>query len=1299
MKRVFILLVSLLAMMAASTSLKAQEVAIELVPGWNWIAYPYAETVDLNTALGSFTPAVGDMVKSQFGNSTYSYGRWRGAVQSLNAGEGYHYFSNRTEPVILVFGLPSIPIGTLTVTTSEPTNITSTTAACGGSAVSNDGTTILMKGVCWATHPQPTTNDSYTEDGSGPGAFTAEMTELAAETEYYVRAYAVSVKGINYGEELSFTTAPQGILNGLFSVSENNQVCFSQGNLQYQASTNTWRFAENQWDFVGDESHGNVYEDDEKCNNNLVSSTYNGWIDLFGWGTSDHEHGANCYQPWSANTSVEDYYAYGVETNSLFDQNGQADWGCNSISNGGNVGNSWRTLTSREWIYLFNTRNTASGIRWTQGNVNGVNGVIVLPDDWDVSNYSLNDANGGNFDSNTISEEDWTNLFEANGAVFLPAALQREGTTVSSESDSNYGVYWSSSKCNNENAYAVHLYYGGINPWDNWLRYIGRSVRLVRPAQANTSYSIEAVPNSTGGGTISGAGTYDYYAQVTLTATANEGYTFYQWKENGNVVSSENPYSFVALFDRSLEAVFLESSTYPLLYSYNEGDHTATVIGHWDGVELTGELVIPETVMHNGESYTVTTIGDYAFSNCSGLTSVVIPNTVTHFNVYAFSECTGLTSIDVPNSVTTIGHMAFYGCFGLTSVSLGNSVSSIEWQAFWKCENITSIEFPNSLTSIGWGAFRECRGLTEIVIPSSVTIIEDNPFPQCSNLAQITVESGNIYYDSRDNCNAIIETATNKLVSGSLSTVIPNTVASIGRDAFNELQFSSITIPSSVNYIGDWGMCVTVSSMTVLAEVPPTLGYCAFCTVNKDIPVYVPCASIESYQIASGWREFTNFIAVGQCSGMVTVTASPEEYGTVTGGGYYENSATCTVTALPNDGYYFLCWKEDGQWVSSQATYSFLVYRDRNLTAVFTIGAENIINGDFEQGNVGFTSEYEYNYGFGQGQYYVDNNAHNYPGVGHGGTGNFMMIDGTTEPGVVVWSEQVSVEPNTYYTFSTWACTLYGPNALLQFSINGTPIGVLTSPLQTNTWKQFITTWYSGDSTTATITIVDLNTEGIGNDFGLDDISFREFDPSLGGGDDHAYVDLGLPSGTLWATCNMGAVTPEDYGDYFAWGETQPKVTYDWSTYQYCNGSNTTLTKYCNNSDYGYNGFTDNLTTLLPEDDAATANWGSDWRMPTKEEWQELYQNTTHTMMTQNGVNGLLFTSSNGNSLFLPAAGFRESGGLHYAGSDGRYWSNSLYTDGPDRAWIFGFYSGWYVVSNEGRYNGFTVRPVRSAQN
>ena len=191
----------------------------------------------------------------------------------------------------------------------------------------------------------------------------------------------------------------------------------------------------------------------------------------------------------------------------------------------------------------------------------------------------------------------------------------------------------------------------------------------------------------------------------------------------------------------------------------------------------------------------------------------------------------------------------------------------------------------------------------------------------------------------------------------------------------------------------------------------------------------------------------------------------------------------------------------------------------------------------------------------------------------------------------------------------------------------------------------------------------------------------------------HDWVDLGLPSGTRWATCNVGAPTPEAYGDYYAWGETTTKTTYSWSTYRYCNGSSSTLTKYCNNSSLGNNGFTDALTTLESSDDAATANWGSAWRMPTKEEFEELKNNCTVTWTTRNGVNGRLFTGPNGNSIFLPAAGNRYGSELGGAGSYGYYWSRSLHTGDPSRAWYLYFDSGNYLMSYD-RSLGQSVRPV-----
>lgn len=152
----------------------------------------------------------------------------------------------------------------------------------------------------------------------------------------------------------------------------------------------------------------------------------------------------------------------------------------------------------------------------------------------------------------------------------------------------------------------------------------------------------------------------------------------------------------------------------------------------------------------------------------------------------------------------------------------------------------------------------------------------------------------------------------------------------------------------------------------------------------------------------------------------------------------------------------------------------------------------------------------------------------------------------------------------------------------------------------------------------------------------------------------HEAIDLGLS--VKWATMNIGATTPEGYGDYFAWGETRAKTTYNWETYRWCNGSDKTLTKYCTSST---NGTVDNKSTLDPEDDAAHVNWGGSWRIPTYEELRELRNNCTWTWTTQNGVNGYEVTSkTNGNSIFLPAAGYIGNSGLSNAGSLGEYWSS-----------------------------------------
>ena len=260
-------------------------------------------------------------------------------------------------------------------------------------------------------------------------------------------------------------STPDGIINGKFSVSASQKVYFSKGNLQYQPSTCLWRFAEHQYDYFGN-------------TNSNIGQYYSGWIDLFGWGTSDFAHGATCYQPYSTSQSYGDYYAYGSKSNNLYDQTGLADWGANAISNGGNQTRVWRTLTKDEWAYLLLTRPTSTGMRFAKAEVAGKNGVILLPDYWNSSTYTLHNFNDGtaSFSSNVISASAWNTLQTA-GAVFLPAAGSRAGASVSGTETNGY--YWASSYYNDQ--YACLLSFNGtsLSPYQNDFRYYGQSVRLV----------------------------------------------------------------------------------------------------------------------------------------------------------------------------------------------------------------------------------------------------------------------------------------------------------------------------------------------------------------------------------------------------------------------------------------------------------------------------------------------------------------------------------------------------------------------------------------------------------------------------------------------------------------------------------------------------------------------------------------------------------------------------------------------------------------------------------------------------
>ena len=289
--------------------------------------------------------------------------------------------------------------------------------------------------------------------------------------------------------------------------------------------------------------------------------------------------------------------------------------------------------------------------------------------------------------------------------------------------------------------------------------------------------------------------------------------------------------------------------------------------------KYSGSVTILSTVTYNGTTYSVTSIGPWAFFQCSGLTSVTIGNSVTDIGECAFDGCTSLTSITIPNSVTSIGYGAFWSCSGLTSIVVekGNTVydsreicnAIIETATNTLIVGCQNTIIPNSVTSIGDRAFSSCTGLTSIAIPNSVTSIGEAALIGCTGLTSVIVEEGNTIYDSRENCNAIIETATNTLIKGCQNTTIPNSVTSIGLDAFWGCEgLTSITIPNSVTEIGGgaFGECTGLTSIIIPNSVT-SIGRYAFCE----------CYGLTSVTIGNSVTSIGNWAFI-DCFGLTSVT-------------------------------------------------------------------------------------------------------------------------------------------------------------------------------------------------------------------------------------------------------------------------------------------------------------------------------------------------------------------------------------------------------------------------------------------
>ena len=312
----------------------------------------------------------------------------------------------------------------------------------------------------------------------------------------------------------------------------------------------------------------------------------------------------------------------------------------------------------------------------------------------------------------------------------------------------------------------------------------------------------------------------------------------------------------------------------------------------------------------------VTTIGYCAFGYCTGLTSITIPNSVSTIESCAFIHCIGLISITIGNSVTSIGDDAFGYCTGLTSVYITdlsawckidfedelsnplyysaklilngygitslvipNDITEIKDYAFFRCTGLTSVTIPNSVTSIGVNAFSSCYGLTSVTIPNSVTSIETSAFYNCDNLTSIKVETENSVYDSRNNCNAIIKTSTNTLILGCKNSTIPNSVTTIGSNAFYDCDgLTSVTIPNSVTTIGSYAFsgCSYIRTIYCQSATPPSYPSSFADDILMYSTLYVPTGCKSAYEAVDPWRNFWN-IEEMEFNGIEDIVADGDE--------------------------------------------------------------------------------------------------------------------------------------------------------------------------------------------------------------------------------------------------------------------------------------------------------------------------------------------------------------------------------------------------------------------------------------
>ena len=642
-----------------------------------------------------------------------------------------------------------------------------------------------------------------------------------------------------------------------FSVSADKQVTFSKGNLQYHPKNDEWRFAENQTDYIG-------------AANSNIAADYDSWVDLLGWSTSANNFGV------STSTNDNDYSGSFV------------DWGTNQIGN--DAPNTWRTLTYDEWNYLRNSRTNANDLCGV-AQVNGVNGLIFLPDNWTCPagvtfKSGFHSSYGTEYYAayQTFTADQWSKL-EKSGAVFLPAAGYRYGSDVHDVQDD--GSYWSATVYDSD--YADYLNFrSGAAYMDYSGRYSGLSVRLAK-AFVQT-FQILAIPSDLALGTVAGSGVFKAGEQITLKATANEGYKFIQWSD-GN---TDNPRVVTVTSDVTYTAEFAPIPTQHVLvdgiyYNFDITKKEATVTyngseDYWYSQSYSGDVVIPATVNYENVTFNVLTIGQHAFFFAYEVTSVDIPEGVVRIETEAFADC-GFKEITLPTSIQSIDNHAFnYGMGIINHITL-------------------LAPTPPTVGDMAFGyTYPEYAEMTcTIHIP-------------CGTLETYLAAEG---------------WATLNTQNG-LYIKEPNPINTLTVAAANEQQ--GIATITQANACDDDNAIISAT---------PTYGYhfTQWSDGNTDNPRAIVVTEDVTYTAEFAANTY-----------VVTTAVHEEIMGNVTGAGEYLYTEEATLTAVANEFYRFVQWS-DGVTDNPR---SVVVEKDSLFIAEFEIETFNVVaaSGEPEKGRV-----------------------------------------------------------------------------------------------------------------------------------------------------------------------------------------------------------------------------------------------------------------------------------------------------------------------------------------------------------